>query len=94
VDGGTRRGADGGGDDRLTIREAALALGISEGAVRKRVDRGTLEHYGSEDLNLGYYKRTTIQELSPILEDYDVDLLALDPLPKGFYWTNLPPHKV
>jgi hypothetical protein len=49
VDGGTRRGADGGGDDRLTIREAALALGISEGAVRKRVDRGTLEHTRGED---------------------------------------------
>jgi hypothetical protein len=49
VDRGTRRGADGGGAGRLTIREAALALGISEGAVRKRVDRGTLEHTRGED---------------------------------------------
>lgn len=29
---------------RVTVREAAILLGVSEGAVRKRVDRGTLEH--------------------------------------------------
>ncbi len=40
---------DGGVDGRLTIREAALSLGISEGAVRKRVDRGTLEHVRGQD---------------------------------------------
>jgi hypothetical protein len=32
------------GVDRLTIQEAASRLGISEGAVRKRVTRGTLRH--------------------------------------------------
>ena len=31
-------------DRRVTIREAAVLLGVSEGAIRKRVDRGTLEH--------------------------------------------------
>jgi hypothetical protein len=35
--------------DRLTIQEAARTLGISEGAVRKRVVRGTLEHEKEED---------------------------------------------
>jgi hypothetical protein len=40
---GDRRGVD-----RLTIQEAARRLGISEGAVRKRVTRRTLE-YDKED---------------------------------------------
>ncbi len=31
-------------DNRVTVREAAILLGISEGAVRKRVDRGTIRH--------------------------------------------------
>jgi excisionase family DNA binding protein len=39
VDEGDRRGVD-----RLTIQEAARRLGVSEGAVRKRVTRGTLKH--------------------------------------------------
>jgi hypothetical protein len=44
VDEGDRRGVD-----RLTIQEAAHRLGISEGAVRKRVDRKTLQHEKDED---------------------------------------------
>ena len=39
MDAGDRRGVD-----RLTIQEAARRLGISEGAVRKRVTRGSIEH--------------------------------------------------
>ncbi len=39
MDEGDRRGVD-----RLTIQEAARRLGVSEGAVRKRVTRGTLQH--------------------------------------------------
>jgi hypothetical protein len=35
--------------DRVTIQEAARLLGISEGAVRKRVTRGTLEHEKGDD---------------------------------------------
>jgi len=31
-------------DRRVTVREAAVLLGVSESAIRKRVDRGTLEH--------------------------------------------------
>jgi hypothetical protein len=44
VDEGDRRGVD-----RLTIQEAARRLGISEGAVRKRVTRGSLKHDKEED---------------------------------------------
>ncbi len=39
MDEGDRRGVG-----RLTIQEAARRLGVSEGAVRKRVTRGTLQH--------------------------------------------------
>jgi hypothetical protein len=44
VDEGDRRGVD-----RLTIQEAARRLGISEGAVRKRVARGSLTHDKEDD---------------------------------------------
>jgi hypothetical protein len=44
VDAGDRRGVD-----RLTIQEAARRLGISEGAVRKRVTRDTLRHEKDDD---------------------------------------------
>jgi excisionase family DNA binding protein len=44
VDEGDRRGVD-----RLTIQEAARRLGVSEGAVRKRVSRGTLKHHKDEE---------------------------------------------
>ncbi len=35
--------------EKATIQEAARVLGISEGAVRKRVDRGTLQSEKGED---------------------------------------------
>jgi excisionase family DNA binding protein len=44
MDAGDRRGVD-----RLTIQEAARQLGISEGAVRKRVTRKTLQHEKDDD---------------------------------------------
>ena len=44
VDEGDRRGVD-----RFTIQEAARRLGISEGAVRKRVTRKTLQHDKEDD---------------------------------------------
>jgi hypothetical protein len=44
VDEGDRRGVD-----RLTIQEAARRLGISEGAVRKRVARDSLTHDKDDD---------------------------------------------
>lgn len=36
-------------DNRVTVRVAAQALGISEGAVRKRIDRGTLKYEKGEN---------------------------------------------
>ena len=50
MDEGDRRGVD-----RLTIQEAARRLGVSEGAVRKRVARGTLEHHKDEDGRIYVY---------------------------------------
>ena len=44
MDEGDRRGVD-----RRTIQEAARALGISEGAVRKRITRGTLRYEKEQD---------------------------------------------
>jgi hypothetical protein len=37
-----RTGADSVADERLTLRQAAARLGVSESAIRKRVERGTL----------------------------------------------------
>jgi len=37
------------GVERLTIQQAARRLGVSEGAVRKRVTRGTLRHEKDDD---------------------------------------------
>ena len=51
---GARRGVDD-VQDRVTIQEAARRLGISEGAVRKRVTRGTLEHAKEDDGRIYVY---------------------------------------
>ncbi len=36
-------------DGRVTVRQAAQVLGVSEGAIRKRIDRGTLAHVRDAD---------------------------------------------
>ena len=41
--------------DRVTIQESARRLGGSEGAVRKRVTRGTLEHVKEDDGRIYVY---------------------------------------
>ena len=41
------------------------------------------EHVGSEALNLGYYIKTTVQELLPKLQAHDVEYLHVDPLNLG-----------
>jgi DNA-binding Lrp family transcriptional regulator len=41
--------------DRVTIQDAARLLGISEGAVRKRVTRNTLRHDKEEDGRIYVY---------------------------------------
>jgi excisionase family DNA binding protein len=55
VDEGDRRGVD-----RLTIQEAARRLGVSEGAVRKRVRRGSLQHDKAEDGRVYVYLDTGV----------------------------------
>jgi hypothetical protein len=55
VDEGDRRGVD-----RLTIQEAARRLGISEGAVRKRVTRNTLQHEKDDDGRVYVYLDTGV----------------------------------
>jgi hypothetical protein len=57
---GARRGV-GSGLDRVTIQEAARRLGVSEGAVRKRVTRNTLSHDKAPDGRVFVYldERTT-----------------------------------
>jgi hypothetical protein len=50
MDAGDRRGVD-----RLTIQEAARRLGISEGAVRKRVTRDSLQHEKDDDGRIYVY---------------------------------------
>ena len=44
-----RTGADTGADERLTLRQAAARLGVSESAIRKRVERGTLRSDKGQD---------------------------------------------
>jgi AcrR family transcriptional regulator len=57
VNEGDRRGVD-----RLTIQEAARRLGISEGAVRKRVTRDTLEHHQDEEGRFYVYLDAGVDE--------------------------------
>ena len=35
--------------DRVTVSEAAKRLGVSEGALRQRIHRGTIDHYKDDD---------------------------------------------
>ncbi len=48
MDGGADSGQDA-GQERFTIQEAARRLGVSEGAIRKRVARDTLAHDKAPD---------------------------------------------
>jgi hypothetical protein len=57
---------------KLTVREAAGNLGISEDAVRKRIQRGTLAHHRSSDGHVYVYmdnhagaqQETSVEEIS------------------------------
>jgi hypothetical protein len=50
------------GVDRLTIQDAARALGVSEGAVRKRVKRDTLPHDKDENGRVYVYLDAGVDE--------------------------------
>ena len=45
--------------NHLTVPEAAKALGISEGAIRQRINRGTLEHEKGDDGRVYVHIRDT-----------------------------------
>jgi hypothetical protein len=68
MDEGARRGVD-----RLTIQEAARALRISEGAVRKRVTRGTLKHEKEQDGRIYVYLDTGDRRGVGVGQDEGVD---------------------
>lgn len=46
------------GQDRVTLQEAARRLGVTEGAVRKRVQRDSIEHEKGEDGRVYVYLDT------------------------------------
>ncbi len=68
MDAGDRRGVD-----RLTIQEAARRLGISEGAVRKRVARNSLEHEKDDDGRVYVYLDTGGRRGVDVGQDEGVD---------------------
>jgi hypothetical protein len=61
------------GVDRLTIQEAARRLGISEGAVRKRVTRGSLEHDKQDDGRVYVYVHAEARRGVDVGQDEGVD---------------------
>ncbi len=69
---GDRRGIDA-GLDRVTIQEAARRLGVSEGAVRKRVTRKTLPHDKAPDGRVFVYLDTRDRRGVDVGQDEGVD---------------------
>jgi len=61
------------GVDRLTIQDAARRLGVSEGAVRKRVTRGTLEHEKEDDGRIYIYLDAGDRRGADVGQDTGVD---------------------
>ena len=69
---GEERQRGGRGVDRVSIQEAARRLGISEGAVRKRVTRGTLRHDKDPDGRVYVYLDASRQGVDDV-QDAGVD---------------------
>jgi DNA-binding transcriptional MerR regulator len=64
-----RTGADGRADERLTLREAAARLGVSESAIRKRVERGTLRSDKGPDGKRYVYLDTVADNMTDRVSD-------------------------
>ena len=79
---------------RLFSSKAKLDTYLEHSDENQRfIDLLEQQQSSSEDLNLGYRKMTLL-ELEPILEDYGVDNLQVDPLtPGGWNRIYTPPHK-
>jgi excisionase family DNA binding protein len=45
--------------DRVTIQEAAYRLGVKEDAIRKRIQRGSMQHEKAEDGRVYVWVDTT-----------------------------------
>ena len=56
-------------DNYVTVREAAVLLGVSESAIRKRVERDTLKHYKGEDGKL-YVRLSPMRDMSSTHESH------------------------
>jgi len=54
---------------RLTIQDAARSLGVSEGAIRKRVNRGTLEHDRDDDGRIYVYLDGTTRGVDDVQDE-------------------------
>ena len=72
MDAGDRRGLDA-GLDRVTIQEAARRLGVSEGAIRKRVTRNTLHHEKAPDGRVYVYLDAGDRQGVDVVQDTGVD---------------------
>ena len=72
MDAGDRRGLDA-GLDRVTIQEAARRLGVSEGAIRKRVTRNTLHHEKAPDGRVYVYLDAGDRQGVDAVQDTGVD---------------------
>ena len=59
-------------DTRLTLRQAAAALGVSESAIRKRVERGTLRSDKGADGRRYVYMDTVTDNVADEGEDASV----------------------
>ena len=69
---GRGRGAYTVTDTRLTLRQAAAALGVSESAIRKRVERGTLRSDKGADGRRYVYVDTVADAVADEGEDTSV----------------------
>lgn len=57
------------GRTRLTIQDAARRLGVSEGAIRKRVNRSTLEHDRDDDGRIYVYLEDTARGVDDVQDE-------------------------
>jgi hypothetical protein len=67
-------------DERLTLRQAAARLGVSESAIRKRVERGTLRSDKGSDGRRYVYLATSADTVADTVADEGEDTGERDAL--------------
>lgn len=65
-------------DNRVTVREAALLLDVSEGAIRERVDRGTFRHDKGEDGKVYVYLPAAVSNGVDASNTHESDALTFE----------------